>query len=147
MDTDVDLTPPQQIGTQPPAAPPTAVRYGSNLAWCTAQFSAVRDAEGRPHAVNRTCNHCNAVVVTMPSRPGTLEQRHMRRYHGNNTVAGYVSPPVKVKSVKRPRAGTEARTQTQPTPTPEVVPTMKTADVPGFLKDWAGKFRFRDVEM
>ena len=61
----------------------------------------------------------------------------MRKFHGNKTVAGYVSPPVKVKTVKRPRAATEARTQTQPTPTPEVVPTMKTADVPGFLKDWA----------
>ena len=75
MDTDIDLTPPQQTGTQAPVDPQTAVRYGSNLAWCTAQFSAVRDAEGRPHAVNRTCNHCNAVVVSMPSRPGTLEQR------------------------------------------------------------------------
>ena len=63
MDTDIDLTPPQQTGTQAPVDPQTAVRYGSNLAWCTAQFSAVRDAEGRPHAVNRTCNHCNAVVV------------------------------------------------------------------------------------
>ena len=72
MDTDIDLTPPQQTGTQAPVDPQTAVRYGSNLAWCTAQFSAVRDAEGRPHAVNRTCNHCNAVVVSMPSRPGTL---------------------------------------------------------------------------
>ena len=141
MDTDIDLTPPQQIGTQAPVAPPTAVRYGSNLAWCVAQFNVVRDAEGRPHAVNRTCSHCNTVIKSEPTRPGTLEQRHMRKIHGNNTVAGYVSPPVKIKPVKRPRAGTEARTQTQPTPTPEVVPTMATADVPGFLKDWVLNLR------
>ena len=112
-----------------------AKKRQNNMTWAVEQFTAVGDKV--------KCKHCGAELSVVKERPGTAQQSHMTKVHGNKTrLNTYVSPPVKKRGAERASADSNK----VPKATKERT-MLKGAELATFLEHWAQRaLPFRLVE-